>query len=145
MTAIRTLVVVCLLAGPGLAGCSQQAEGSAGEPPALVEEIAGSDVKKVLLTIDGAEAIGVETATVTAGSSRGQLTLPYAAVLYYLDGTAWTYTVTAEREYVRVPITVSSVAGDVATLSAGPPAGTPVVVVGAPEILGAELEIDGEQ
>jgi len=44
-----------------------------------------------------------------------------------------------------VPITIKSISGDVATLSSGPSAGTPVVVVGAPEVLGAELEIDGEQ
>jgi hypothetical protein len=143
--ATRTLLAVCLLEGPGVAGCSQQAEGAGGEPPAVVEEIAGSDVKKVLLTADAAEALGVTTATVTAGPARGQLTVPYAAVLYYLDGTSWTYTVGAEREYVRVPITVASIAGSVATLSSGPPPGTSVVVVGAPEILGAELEIDGEQ
>jgi hypothetical protein len=143
--ATRSFLVVCLLAAPGVAGCSQQAEGTGGEPAAVVEEIAGSDVKKVLLTTDAADALGVSTGTVTAGPTRGQLTLPYAAVLYYLDGTSWTYTVTGEREYVRVPITIASIDGGVATLSEGPPAGTPVVVVGAPEILGAELEIDGEQ
>jgi hypothetical protein len=71
--------------------------------------------------------------------------MPYAAVIYYTDGSTWTYTVAEERSYVREPITVASISGDAVTLTAGPEAGTSVVVVGAPEILGAELEIDGEQ
>ena len=143
-TASRVVLCLCLLL-PGLAGCSDTAEGTASEPPAMVEEIEGSDVKKVTLTESAAEAISVETAAVSAGVTKGELTIPYAAVIYYLDGSSWTYTAAAEREYVRVPITIKSISGDVATLSSGPSAGTPVVVVGAPEVLGAELEIDGEQ
>jgi hypothetical protein len=118
---------------------------TAGEEPAALEAIPGSDVKKVVFTEDGNEAIGVKTAAVTAGPGEGQLSLPYAAVIYYKDGSTWTYTVPEERSYVRQPVTVASISGDVATLTSGPPAGTSVVVVGAPEILGAELEIDGEQ
>jgi hypothetical protein len=142
---VRGAVISLCLLVPGLAGCSQTAEGAASEPPAVVEEIAGSDVKKVTLTEPAAEAIGIETAAVEAGAAAGQLTIPYAAVIYYLDGSAWTYTETGDREFVRVPITVASISGDVALLSAGPSPGTPVVVVGAPEVFGAELEIDGEQ
>ena len=73
-----------------------------------------------------------------AGATKGELRIPYAAVIYYIGGSSWTYTAAAEREYVRVPITIKSISGDVATLSSGPSAGTPVVVVGAPEVLGAE-------
>ena len=139
------LLAVGLLAAPALAACERAgAEAVGEEPPAQVEEIPGSDVKKVILSEDAEGAIGVETAPVSQGEG-GQLTMPYAAVIYYLDGTTWAYTEPGDREFVRVPIKVSSIAGDVAILTEGPPVGTPVVVVGAPEVLGAELEIDGEQ
>ena len=137
------LLSVCLLAAPALAGCTPTSAETGAVAPASVEEIQGSDVKKVTLTQDAAAAIDIQTAPVTGAS--GRLTVPYAAVVYYLDGTAWTYTATAERQYVRVPITVEAITGDRATLTSGPAAGTPVVVVGAPELLGAELEIAGEQ
>lgn len=137
------LLSVCLLA-PALAGCTPTSAETGAVAPASVEEVQGSDVKKVTLTQDAAAAIGIQTAPVT-GASGGRLTVPYAAVIYYLDGTAWTYTATAERQYMRVPITVEAITGDRATLTSGPAAGTPVVVVGAPELLGAELEIAGEQ
>jgi len=138
------LLSVCLLAAPALAGCTPTSAETGAVAPASVEEIQGSEVKKVTLTQDAAAAIGIKTAPVT-GASGGRLTVPYAAVVYYLDGTAWTYTATAERQYVRAPITVEAITGDRATLTSGPAAGTPVVVVGAPELLGAELEIAGEQ
>ena len=139
------LLALGLLAAPVLTACERAGTVAAGEePPAQVEEIPGSDVKKVIFTEDAEGAIGVETAPVAQGEG-GQLTVPYAAVIYYLDGTTWAYTEPGEHEFVRVPIKVSSIAGDIAVLAEGPPAGTPVVVVGAPEVLGAELEIDGEQ
>ena len=139
------LLVAALAAGPTLASCSHTDAVAADSGPVTLEEVPGSDIKKVVFTEDANEAIGVETASVNAGPVEGQLTVPYAAVLYYTDGTTWTYVVTEERSYVRRPVTVASISGDIATLTAGPEAGTSVVIVGAPEILGAELEIDGEQ
>ena len=139
------LLVAALAAGLTLAGCSAQNSVAADRGPATLEEVAGSDIKMVVFTKDAQEAIGVKTAQVTAGANQGQLTMPYAAVLYYTDGSTWTYVVSEERHYLRRPVTVAAISGDVATLTAGPEAGTSVVVVGAPEILGAELEIDGEQ
>ena len=139
------LLVAALAAGLTVVGCTAQNPVAADSGPATLEEVAGSDIKMVVFTEDAQEAIGVKTAEVTAGPNQGQLTMPYAAVLYYTDGSTWTYVVSEERHYVRRPVTVAAISGDVATLIAGPEAGTSVVVVGAPEILGAELEIDGEQ
>jgi hypothetical protein len=142
--ASAALLSVGLLASPVLAGCTSTAAENAVVAPASVEEVSGSDVKKVTLTQDAAAAIGVKTAPVTPASG-GRLAVPYAAVIYYLDGSAWTYTAEPGRRYLRVPITIAAIEGDRATLTRGPAAGTPVVVVGAPELLGAELEIAGEQ
>ena len=52
---------------------------------------------------------------------------------------------TAATTYQRKPITVTEIDGAVAQLSAGPPAGSAVVTVGAAELLGTEYNISGEE
>jgi len=139
------LLAVCLLSVTGLGACAKSAAAPESDPPAVVETVAGSDVKTVQLTDDAAQAAGISTAPVTKAAAPGQLTMPYSAVIYYLDGTTWTYQVESKNKFRRVPIRVQAISGQVATLTAGPPVGAQVVTVGAPEVLGAELEISGEQ
>jgi len=128
-----------------LTGCGVSAATPPDERPSTLEAVPGSDVQKVVLTESAEEAVGIRTAAVTPAPAAGGLVLPYGAVLYYLDGSTWTYTQTAPRTYLRVPITVASITGDTANLTAGPPVGSEVVVTGSTELLGAELRIDGEQ
>ena len=139
------LLAVCLLSVPALGACARSEAAPEAVPPAVVEAVPGSDVKTVQLTEDAALAAGIATAPVTQASTPGQLRIPYSAVMYYLDGSTWTYQVQAKNTFRRVPIRVQSISGQVATLTAGPPVGSQVVTVGAPEVLGAELEISGEQ
>ena len=73
------------------------------------------------------------------------MVVPYAAVVYDSDGAAGTYTVPSPGTYVRARITVAAIEGEVAVLTDGPAEGTVVVTQGAPELLGAEAEIAGEQ
>ena len=73
-----------------------------------------------------------------------QTTIPYSAVIYGVEGGTWTYTSTGPLTFVRAPITVASVQGDVAILSEGPDPGTEVVTVGGEELLGTEFAIEGE-
>ena len=110
---------------------------------ATVEAIAGTDLSTVTLTELAAKRIGIEMATVkeSAGSSE---TIPYSAVLYDPEGGTWTFTESGELTYVRAPITVERVDGDVAYLSAGPPVGTEIVAVGATELYGAEIGVGDE-
>ena len=59
------LLALGLLAAPALTACERAGTAAAGEdPPARVEEIPGSDVKKVIFTEDAKAAIGVQTAPV---------------------------------------------------------------------------------
>jgi hypothetical protein len=139
------LLCLCLLLTPGVAACGVSAAAPEAEPPAVVEEVPGSDVKTVRLTDDGLAAVGIKTSPVTTAPAPGRLRIPYAALLYYLDGTTWAYQAESRNTFRRVPIHVLSISGQVATLTSGPPVGSAVVVVGAPELLGAELEISGEQ
>jgi hypothetical protein len=76
------------------------------------------------------------------GSERK--TVPYSAVIYWIDGGAWVYTQIAPLTFVRAPIDIDEVLGNVVILKSGPPAGTRVVSVGGEELLGTEFQIEGE-
>jgi hypothetical protein len=71
-------------------------------------------------------------------------TVPYSAVIYWIDGGTWVYAETGARTFVREAIDIDGVDGDVAVLKSGPPAGTRVVTVGGEELLGTEFAIEGE-
>ena len=143
----RWIVTVLIVAALSLAACggstSADEETSA---PAVLEQIEGSDLMRITLTEDAAGRLDIQTATVqegqAAGSSTQQTTIPYAAVLYDPDGVTFTYTSPEPLVFVRQPITVDRIDGDLAFLTDGPPTGTSVVVVGAAELFGTELGID---
>jgi hypothetical protein len=108
--------------------------------------IEGTDVSRVTLSPDAAKRIGVQTAAVGAMQVAGQprLTVPYGAVLYDESGRTWAYVTTDHLNFVRKDITVESIAAQTVILSAGPPAGTEVVTVGATELYGTETEIGND-
>jgi len=67
--------------------------------------------------------------------------VPYAAVLYGLRGETWTYVRTEPLVFVRQPITVEYIQGDLAVLTDGPAVGAAVVTVGGAELFGIETGI----
>jgi len=146
------LVVV----GLGLAACgSTSAEyGEISQSgPAHVQPVEGSGVNRVTLTPEAASKLGVRTvpveAAVTAALADGsapapETIVPVEAVIYDKNGRTWVYTVTQSLSYERQAVSVARVDGDSAVLSSGPRPGTQVVVVGAQELLGAELGVAGE-
>jgi hypothetical protein len=88
----------------------------------------------------------VRVAKVTVAGRRGPYkVIPYSAVIYDNDGSTWTYVETAARTFMRERITVRVIQGATAVMSQGPAAGTVVVTVGAPELLGTEYNISGEE
>jgi hypothetical protein len=133
-----------------LTGCGAT-QATAGQPPAVVQSVPGSQVPQVRLTDQAIHRIGLATqavrvATVTAAGRRGPYkVVPYSAVIYDNDGSTWTYVETGARTFMRERISVRVILGATAVLSQGPAAGTPVVTVGAPELLGAEYNISGEE
>ncbi len=126
-----------------LAGCA--AATPAEVPPALIKPVAGSQIPQLQLTQRAVQRLGIQTQPVQPGATAGQEDIPYSAVVYDTDGSTWTYVNTAATTYEREPVTVTGIDGEVALLSAGPPAGTPVVTVGAAELLGSEYNISGEE
>jgi glutamine amidotransferase PdxT len=54
------------------------------------------------------------------------------------------YTEIAPLTFVRAPIVIDEIDGNVVILKSGPPAGTRIVSVGGEELLGTEFQIEGE-
>ena len=144
----RWLAAICLAASAlALAACST-APAPELASPAQVVPVAGSNIPRLELTHRAVQRLGIQTRPVTAaapGAAGATKVIPYAAVVYDTDGSSWTYVEIAADTYVRRPITVTVIRGDVALMSAGPPVGAQVVTVGSPELLGTEYNISGEE
>ncbi len=135
------LKLVVLTLAVVLAGCGPAPEDSAVAEPAVVEQIDGSELTRIILSEHAAERLGIATTTVAL---RGDsLAVPYAAVLYDSEGHTWTYTAPEQNIFQRHEIVVDRVEGDVAILTEGPPAGTDVVTTGAAELYGTETGVGG--
>jgi hypothetical protein len=110
------------------------------EPPAIVEEVADTEIPRVTLTERAAERVDLQTAPVETIGDR--LVVPFSAVMVDPDGTFWVYTNPESLVFLRHEITIDREEGDQTFLTAGPPPGTPVVTVGVPELYGAETGVD---
>ena len=139
-----------------LVGCSQQPSKQATTPPATVEQIEGSKLKKVTLTESAMKRLDVQLSEVSEqkGPRRDspQLTVPYGAIIYDPEGTEWVYTSPEPRVFVREKVKVDYIDGEVdlgfesfnraknmtAFLKEGPDVGTKVVSVATLEIYGEE-------
>lgn len=139
----RLMLVAPVLAGLHLAACQQAAEKKEKVAPAHVEHIEGEEVSRVTLTEKAAERLAVTLDVVRDERVGGALrkVVPYGAVLYDVNGRTWVYTSPESLVFVRREIVVDHIAGDLAVLTDGPPAGTRVVTLGATELHGAEFEI----
>jgi hypothetical protein len=136
--------VGCVLAGCGGAGSNTD------RPPATLKAIPGSPVKEVLLTARAEQRLGIATQPVRvaagpSGRHGSYEVIPYSAVVYDNDGSTWTYVNTTGRTFVRQPIVINAIQGSEAVLNRGPAVGAAVVTVGAPELLGTEYDISGEE
>ncbi|MFF2318719.1 hypothetical protein ACFVTE_20930 [Arthrobacter sp. NPDC058097] len=139
---LMVLIVLGLLT-PALPACSQHPTETpaAGDAAASLEEVPGTDLKRITLNEHAAGNIGIQTSTTKRDPKSGKLTVPYLAILYDSEGKTWVYTIAGPRVYVRQSIAVERIDGDLATLSDGPAPGTTVVTLGAEELFGAELDV----
>jgi hypothetical protein len=144
----RWSVVGLCLAWLPLAACAKPpVEEEVQSRAVKVEQIEGSDLSRVTVTEEAAKRLDLQTEPLRTASVRGsqRKVMPYASLLYDREGNTWAYTTTAEPlTFVRAPVTVDYIDGEVAVLSAGPPAGTAVVTVGAQELYGSEEEFEEE-
>ncbi|MCU1455595.1 MAG: hypothetical protein JWN46_3741 [Acidimicrobiales bacterium] len=152
--ALAALVVAGLVA----AGCGRgQAATPVSDAAASVQRVEGSTQLAVHLSARAAQRLGIETDTVhgalvpprpaaPSASPAVVSTAPvlakvvrFAAVLYLPSGEAYLYTNPRPLEYVRQPLVVDYVTGDLAVLTSGPDLATRVVTVGATELSGVEF------
>ena len=145
--ALVWLAVALVVAAAGALALWWATDGSedeaAGAPaPAVLEPLEGSDLVRVRLTERAAERIDLQTVPVREAGGASGTVVPYSAILYDTDGRTWVYTSPEPLAFVRAPVDVERVEGQRAFLSEGPPAGTPVVSVGAALLLGTELGVD---
>jgi hypothetical protein len=142
----RMTVAGLLIAALASAGCAKTATVAASrKEPFKLEKIEGTERKRVRLEPKAAERLGLLTATVTqlppSGDGPARTALPYGALLYDTKGGTSVYTSPETLLFVRQPVTVESVDGDVAVLSEGPPPGTVVVTAGGSELTGIEFGV----
>jgi hypothetical protein len=150
----RRLAVPLMIAMLSIAGCARhdQPAAPADPRPAQVESIDGSDLHRVTLTEQAMDRLGVQTEPVKAAppavpaqpAAVASTVIPVSAVIYDPQGHSWTYTVSDQRTFTRQAIVIDHIAGTSAFLRSGPTVGTPVVTVGAPELLGAEYGVGEE-
>jgi hypothetical protein len=136
-----TASLAVLVAATTLSGC-KEVEPAEKEhySPASITPVKGNKdgLVSVTLTQEGADRI--EIATGQVGRRAGQKAIPYAALLYEKDGSAFVYANPRGLTYVRAHIEIDRVAGDRVLLREGPAVGTRVVTTGAAQVHGAELE-----
>ena len=138
------MVVLLVLAALPLSACSESTVGAATKiQPALVEKIEGTEFNRLTLTEKAAERLDIQTDSVREEQMDGaqRKVIPYSAILYDLNGGTWVYTSPAPLIFVRESITVDYIDGDMVILTDGPPSGTTIVTVGAPELYGADTGV----
>lgn len=140
---IRLIGVVLTMVALLLAACSQPTETSTRIEPAVVEPIAGSEFSRVVLTAKAAERLDVQTIALRVEQVDGtqRLVIPYGALIYGLNGETWAYINPEPLTFIRAPITVDYIDGDMVFLSVGPSIGTEVVTVGVAELYGVETGV----
>ena len=126
-----------------LAGCAElPSSSSEAYVPATLESTSPDGPKRVTFTEEAAQRVDLATTRVRATSTA--TAVDYAALIYDKTGKSWVFTEVGPLTFQRVAVTVDEVKGPLVMLSAGPPAGTQVVTVGATQVWGAELGIAGK-
>jgi predicted small lipoprotein YifL len=139
---LAVAAVAAAALGAALAGC-----GSSGEPTippsSKLVPIRGNPAGKIVLTAQGAQHLGLETAAVRGVPAPGAATaiIPFASVVYAPSGKTYAFISEGPLTFTEVPITIDRISGDAVYLLKGPRAGATVVTVGAEELFGVQTGV----
>lgn len=103
--------------------------------PSKLEPIEGSKLSRVILTEKAAERLGIETVKASGNE------VPYAAVIYDIEGNTWVYTNPKPLTFVREPVQIDRIEGETAFLSESLASEMVVVTVGVAELFGTETGV----
>jgi hypothetical protein len=113
------------------------------EKPAIVELDAETGLNRLTLTEQAAKRLDIQTAPVRNQQVSGaqRMVIPYAALIYDLKGNTWAYTNPEPLVFMRHPITVETIVGDMVILTDGPAVGTEIAIVGVAELYGLDTGV----
>lgn len=135
MKSITRLIVLFALIGLLLAACAPKSETTEKVSPSKLEAIEGTELSRIILTEKAAERLGIETASASGNE------VPYAAIIYDIEGNTWVYTNPEPLIFVRAPIEIEYIEGDIAVLSQSLDSEWTVVTVGVSELYGTETGV----
>lgn len=150
MPRLRVLAVLVVVAA-ALAGCGPKDDSPNAYTPATLVPLPSATatlpgfghVRQVRLTPLAEQRVRVRMVTAAPGGG-GATQVPITAVIFDPEGVPWVYVPDGGHAYTRHAITIAQYLGETVDLSAGPQAGTQVVVVGAAELLGTEYGVGEE-
>jgi hypothetical protein len=134
------------VAALGLSGCAEVATATATKPkPYKIDKVEGTSLSRLRIEQRVFDRIRIKTSTVREverfGGETVRKVVDYSALVYEPKGDTVVYTNPEPLVFVRQPVKVDSIDGDLAVLADGPPAGTAVVTVGTAELLGMEFGV----
>jgi hypothetical protein len=136
------VAIALVVVGIALSGCTEvESDTVEGYEPAHLQEIEGSELKRVTFTREGAARTDLRSEPVQR--SGGRRAVSYAALIYDGDGKTYVYVADKPLSFMRAEVVIDRIEGARALLRDGPPVGSQVVTTGAAEVHGAELEIAG--
>jgi hypothetical protein len=136
------LATAAIAIGAVIAGCGSSAEPTI-VPSSKLVPARGNPAGKIILTAQGAQHLGLQTAAVRTGATSGAATavIPFASVVYAPSGQTYAFVREGPLTFTEVPITIDHIDGDSVYLLKGPHAGSRVVTVGAEELFGVQTGV----
>ena len=131
----RLVLVLLVLTGLLLSACAPKSETVEKIAPSKLEPIEGTNLSRVILTEKAAERLGIETVSASGNE------VPYAAVIYDIEGNTWVYTNPEPLTFVRAQIVIDRIEGDTVVLSESLTSELSVVTVGVAELYGTETGV----
>ncbi len=134
MSTHRAVILVWVLGS--IVACSSPAHSPEEQEPAVVATILGSELSRIVLSASAADRLDIQTEPVA--EADGTLVVPSSAVIIDELGRYWVYTNPEPLTFVRAQLADPYEDGTDSHFTAGVEVGTPVVVVGVPELYGTE-------